>query len=86
MDLSSIYHHYHPKSLLKFQLLLAAIFSTIYSLVMLVVLIGLLKEGIESQFCSVTTVFFCFVAGVFLVAAILHPMVCCITISGVNVF
>lgn len=58
-----------------FQLLLAAIFSTIYSLVMLVVLIGLLKEGIESQFCSVTTVFFCFVAGVFILAAIMHPKV-----------
>lgn len=55
------------------QLLLAAIFSTIYSLVMLVVLIGLLKEGIESQLCSVTTVFFCFVAGVFILAAIMHP-------------
>lgn len=56
------------------QLLLAAIFSTIYSLVMLIVLIGLLKEGIESQLCSVTTVFFCFVAGVFILAAIMHPM------------
>ena len=53
---------------------------------MLVVLIGLLIEGIESQLCSVTTVFFCFVAGVFLVTAILHPMVCCIPISGAIVF
>lgn len=58
-----------------FQLLFAAIFSTLYSLVMIVVLIGLLKEGIESQFCSVTTVFFCFVAGVFVIAAFLHPKV-----------
>ncbi|XP_062614047.1 chitin synthase chs-2-like [Saccostrea cucullata] len=55
------------------QLLFAAILSTLYSLVMLVVLIGLLKEGVEAQFCSVTTVFFCFVAGVFVIAAILHP-------------
>ncbi|XP_062600263.1 chitin synthase chs-2-like [Saccostrea cucullata] len=56
------------------QLLFAAILSTLYSLVMLVVLIGLLKEGVEAQFCSVTTVFFCFVAGVFIIAAVLHPM------------
>ncbi|XP_062604879.1 chitin synthase chs-1-like [Saccostrea cucullata] len=55
------------------QLLFAAILSTLYSLVMLVVLIGLLKEGVEAQFCSVTTVFFCFVAGVFVIAAFLHP-------------
>ncbi|XP_061189192.1 chitin synthase-like [Saccostrea echinata] len=55
------------------QLMLAGIISTIYSLVMMVVLIGLIKEGVESQFCSVTTVFFCFVAGVFVVAALIHP-------------
>ncbi|XP_062614046.1 chitin synthase-like [Saccostrea cucullata] len=55
------------------QLTLAGIISTIYSLVMMVVLIGLIKEGVESQFCSVTTVFFCFVAGVFVVAALIHP-------------
>lgn len=53
--------------------MLAGIISTIYSLVMMVVLIGLIKEGVESQFCSVTTVFFCFVAGVFIVAALIHP-------------
>lgn len=56
--------------------MLAGIISTIYSLVMMVVLIGLIKEGVESQFCSVTTVFFCFVAGVFIVAALIHPQVC----------
>ncbi|XP_048776394.2 chitin synthase chs-2-like isoform X3 [Ostrea edulis] len=55
------------------QLLLAGIISTIYSLVMMVVLIGLVKEGVESKFCSVTTVFFCFVAGVFVIAALIHP-------------
>ena len=85
-QIESVVSNYHPIYLLKFQLLLAAIFSTIYSLVMLVVLIGLLIEGIESQLCSVTTVFFCFVAGVFLVTAILHPMVCCIPILGAIVF
>lgn len=68
------------------QLLLAAIFSTIYSLVMLVVLIGLLIEGIESQFCSVTTVFFCVVAGVFIVAAIMHPMEFSCILHGVLYF
>ena len=55
--------------------MLAGIISTIYSLVMMVVLIGLVKEGVDSQFCSVTTVFFCFVAGVFITAAFIHPQV-----------
>lgn len=55
--------------------MLAGIISTIYSLVMMVVLIGLVKEGVDSQFCSVTTVFFCFVAGVFVTAAFIHPQV-----------
>lgn len=65
-----------------FQLLLAAIISTIYSLVMVVVLIGLVKEGIDSQLCSATTGFICFVGSVFVVAAFLHPKVIILFIFG----
>ena len=43
---------------------------------MMVVVVGILKEGIESGWCSVTTVFICFVAGIFIIGGILHPMVC----------
>ena len=43
---------------------------------MMLVLVGLLKQASENGFCSVTTVFLCFVAGVFVVSAFLHPQVC----------
>ncbi|XP_061177707.1 chitin synthase chs-2-like [Saccostrea echinata] len=55
------------------QLILAGVLSTIYSMVMLIVFIGLIKEGIESQFCSITSVFLSFVGSVFVIAAIFHP-------------
>ncbi|KAJ8320604.1 hypothetical protein KUTeg_002191 [Tegillarca granosa] len=47
------------------QLTYAAILSVIYSLVMMVVLVGLLREAATAGFCSVTTIFLCFVAGEF---------------------
>ncbi|XP_063417559.1 chitin synthase chs-2-like [Mytilus trossulus] len=55
------------------QLLFAGILSAIYSIVMLLVLVGIVKEAAEEEFCSVTTVFLCFVAGVFIISAVLHP-------------
>ncbi|XP_071149918.1 chitin synthase chs-2-like [Mytilus edulis] len=55
------------------QLLFAGILSAIYSIVMLLVLVGIIKEATEEEFCSVTTVFLCFVAGVFIISAVLHP-------------
>ncbi|CAG2184876.1 CHS1 [Mytilus edulis] len=55
------------------QLLFAGILSAIYSIVMLLVLVGIIKEAAEEEFCSVTTVFLCFVAGVFIISAVLHP-------------
>ncbi|XP_033728979.1 chitin synthase chs-2-like [Pecten maximus] len=55
------------------QLAYSAILSTVYSLLMMIVFIGLLKEAAEAGFCSVTTVFLLFVAGVFVLAACLHP-------------
>ncbi|XP_061164529.1 chitin synthase chs-2-like [Saccostrea echinata] len=55
------------------QLTYAAIVSTIYSLLMMVVLVGLLVEAAGAGLCSVTTLFLLFVAGVFVVSALLHP-------------
>ena len=49
--------------------------STIYSLVMMIVIVGLLREAAEAQFCSVTTFFLVFVAGIFIISAFLHPQV-----------
>ena len=58
-----------------FQLSYAGILSTAYSLVMMVVLVGLMINGAQYGFCSVTTMFLLFVAGVFIVSALLHPQV-----------
>ncbi|XP_053386467.1 chitin synthase chs-2-like isoform X2 [Mercenaria mercenaria] len=55
------------------QLAYAAVLSTVYSLVMMLVIVGLLKQAADNGFCSVTTVFLCFVAGVFVLAAFIHP-------------
>ncbi|XP_041375040.1 chitin synthase chs-2-like [Gigantopelta aegis] len=51
----------------------AALLSIIYALVMLVVLVGLIKQIAENGFCSVTTVFVITLAGIFVISAILHP-------------
>ncbi|KAL3854141.1 hypothetical protein ACJMK2_013419, partial [Sinanodonta woodiana] len=55
------------------QLAYAAILSTAYSLVMMVVIVGLLKQAAENGFCSVTTIFLTLVAGIFVLAAFIHP-------------
>ncbi|VDI58932.1 chitin synthase [Mytilus galloprovincialis] len=55
------------------QLSYAAILSTLYSLLMMIVIVGLLKEAVGAAFCSVTTFFLVFVAGVFVLSAMLHP-------------
>lgn len=56
-----------------------SVISAMYALIMVVVLFGLIIDAITSDFCSVTTYFFCYVAGIFLLAAILHPRVSCLT-------
>ncbi|KAK7112101.1 chitin synthase chs-2-like [Littorina saxatilis] len=55
------------------QISYATILSTMYSLVMMVVLVGLLRQIAESGMCSVTAIFFVGVAGIFCLAALLHP-------------
>ncbi|XP_052234766.1 chitin synthase chs-1-like isoform X1 [Dreissena polymorpha] len=55
------------------QLTYAAILSTLYSLVMMVVIVGLLRQAADYGMCSVTTAFLLFIAGVFILAAFIHP-------------
>jgi chitin synthase len=55
----------------------AAIVSTVYSLLMMVVIVGLLVEAAGAGLCSVTTLFLLFVTGVFVLSALLHPQASC---------
>ncbi|ESO97576.1 hypothetical protein LOTGIDRAFT_208748 [Lottia gigantea] len=55
------------------QLGYAAVMSTIYSLVMMIVIVGLIKQIVESEFCSVTAIFFLGVVGIFVISAMFHP-------------
>ncbi|VDI68956.1 chitin synthase, partial [Mytilus galloprovincialis] len=55
------------------QLQMAAILSCIYVIVMVVVMIGVVRDAIVEGLCSTTTIFIMFVAGVFVISAILHP-------------
>ncbi|CAG5127298.1 unnamed protein product, partial [Candidula unifasciata] len=55
------------------QLLFAAIVSIIYAVLMMIVLVGLIRQIADYGFCSVTTIFFITVVGIFVMAAILHP-------------
>ncbi|XP_063425374.1 chitin synthase chs-1-like [Mytilus trossulus] len=55
------------------QLQFGSILSAIYTVIMLIVLMGLLKIAVEEKFCSTTTIILCFVASVFVIAAACHP-------------
>ncbi|XP_071123865.1 chitin synthase chs-2-like [Mytilus edulis] len=55
------------------QLAYAAIVSILYALVMMIVIVGLIKEAVVAQWCSVTTIFLLFVASAFVLSAMLHP-------------
>ena len=66
---------------LVFQLAFAMALSVLYSVLMMLVLIGLIKLSAENGFCSITTIFICAVVGMFLVTALLHPKVRTTTID-----
>jgi hypothetical protein len=42
---------------------------------MMVVIVGLLRQAASYGMCSITTLFLVFVAGVFVVSALIHPQV-----------
>lgn len=56
-----------------FQLLIGQILTTLYALVQMLVLVGIIIQIAEEGPCSPTAIFFFYVAGTFILAAILHP-------------
>lgn len=56
-----------------FQLSFASLVSIVYSLLMMVVLVGILQQIARSGFCSVSTIFLTGVAGIYVTSAFLHP-------------
>ncbi|XP_021365799.1 uncharacterized protein LOC110458439 [Mizuhopecten yessoensis] len=57
----------------KWQLRLAGVLSLIYSMVMMIVIVGLGLEIKREGICSPTTIFLVFLVGAFIIAAMLHP-------------
>ncbi|XP_041374233.1 chitin synthase chs-2-like [Gigantopelta aegis] len=55
------------------QLAYAGVLSAIYSLLMMLILVGLIRQAAEFGYCSVTTIFLTAVIAIFLMAAVLHP-------------
>ncbi|VDI43815.1 Hypothetical predicted protein [Mytilus galloprovincialis] len=68
------------------QLQFGSILSAIYTVIMLIVLMGLLKIAVEERFCSTTTIILCFVASVFVIAAACHPKEASCLIHGLLFF
>ena len=66
-----------------FQLIAAKIISTIYGLVMMAVLIGILLQMIEDGPLAPSSLFFFIVAGGIIVAGFLHPQEIGCLLSGV---
>ncbi|XP_059164038.1 chitin synthase chs-2-like isoform X2 [Physella acuta] len=62
------------KSNSKTQLAYAAIISLVYSMLMMLVLVGLIKQAATYGFCSVSTIFLVTVISIFVATALLHPM------------
>ncbi|XP_063411465.1 chitin synthase chs-2-like [Mytilus trossulus] len=68
------------------QLQMAAILSCIYVIVMVVVMIGVVRDAIVEGLCSTTTIFIMFVAGVFVISAFLHPKEILCLLPGILYF
>ncbi|XP_036368106.1 chitin synthase chs-2-like [Octopus sinensis] len=56
------------------QLVTAAILTCIYTLSMILVVIGLILKMAEEGICAPTTLFFLFLLGIFISAGLLHPL------------
>ena len=55
------------------QLAVAAVLTTIYAVVQMMVFVGIIIQIAEEGYCSPTALFFFYVAGTFILAALLHP-------------
>ena len=60
---------------ISYQLQFAAILSSVYSIVMMIVLIGIVHNAVLDGLCAMTTIFILFEVGVFVISAVLHPQV-----------
>ncbi|CAL1539833.1 unnamed protein product [Lymnaea stagnalis] len=58
----------------QIQLSYAAVLSFVYTVLMMLVLVGLIKQAATYGFCSVSTIFLVTVIGIFVTTAVLHPM------------
>ncbi|XP_052095529.1 chitin synthase chs-2-like isoform X2 [Mytilus californianus] len=55
------------------QLQYAAVLSAVYVIVMVIVMIGVIRDALNEGLCSITTILLLFVAGVFVISALVHP-------------
>ena len=62
-----------PQSTFFTQLAYASVLSIIYAMLMMVVIVGLLRQEATNGFCSVSTTFLETVMSIFVVTAALHP-------------
>lgn len=69
---------------LLLQVAIAQLLTVIYALVQMLVLVGIILQIADEGPCSPTSIFFFYVAGTFIVAALLHPQVCCDYIYGLS--
>lgn len=58
-----------------FQMMSAQIVSFILFVLMVLVIAGVIRSAVEETLCSTSIIFVCFIAGIFVIATILHPKV-----------
>ncbi len=58
------------------QLMVASVLTTVYALLQMLVMVGIIIQIAEEGPCSPTALFFFYVTATFILAAVLHPQVC----------
>ena len=59
--------------LFSFQLFFSALFSVIFAILQMLVIVGISQQMSDQGICSPTSIFTLFVIGAFVLAAIIHP-------------
>lgn len=68
------------------QLQFAALLSSVYIVVMVIAMIGVVRDSLIEGLCSVTTIAVIFETGVILLSALLHPKECLCLFAGIVYF
>ena len=55
------------------QLGIAALLSSIYAVLQMLVIVGIARQMVEDGVCSPSAIFFMFIGGTFILAALIHP-------------